>query len=260
MHTLKLLIADDDPAVRDSLSQAFSALPDFDVLSPAKDGLDAVAKAETLLPDAVILDLVMPFLDGFGVLSNIDFSKFKKRPVFIVLSNLKGELFINKALSLGADYFMLKPADTSSLADTIRELCAPVPSRSSDNASLPDISARKHRRSLDEKLANIFISVGIPAHIKGYQFLRESVKLAVERPDIVNSITKQLYPSVADIFHTSASKVERAIRHAIEVAWNRGKIENINNVFGIKIYSANDKPTNGEFIALLADKMMMESV
>ena len=115
-----------------------------------------------------------------------------------------------------------------------------------------------HKRSLDERLSNIFITVGIPAHIKGYQFLREAVKMAIEEPEIINSITKQLYPSIADRFATSASKVERAIRHAIEVAWNRGKIENINNVFGIKIYDSNEKPTNGEFIALVADKMLME--
>ena len=116
----------------------------------------------------------------------------------------------------------------------------------------------KCNRSLDERIANIFISVGIPAHIKGYQFLREAIKMAVDTPDIINNITKKLYPSIADKFDTSSSKVERAIRHAIEVAWNRGKIENINSIFGIKVYTANDKPTNGEFIALVADKMILE--
>ena len=111
---------------------------------------------------------------------------------------------------------------------------------------------------MDEKIANIFLSVGIPAHIKGFQFLREAIKMAIDDPDIINSITKRLYPSIAKIYDTSASKVERAIRHAIEVAWNRGKIENINSIFGIKVYSSNDKPTNGEFIALVADKMLIE--
>lgn len=119
------------------------------------------------------------------------------------------------------------------------------------------VSSRVNR-SLDERIANIFISVGIPAHIKGYQFLREAIKMAVDTPDIINNITKKLYPSIADKFDTSSSKVERAIRHAIEVAWNRGKIENINSIFGIKVYTANDKPTNGEFIALVADKMILE--
>ena len=111
---------------------------------------------------------------------------------------------------------------------------------------------------LEEKISNIFITVGIPAHIKGYQFLREAIKISIEKPEMINSITKKLYPSIAEKFTTSSSKVERAIRHAIEVAWNRGRIENINNIFGIKVYGQNDKPTNGEFIALVADKMLME--
>ena len=113
---------------------------------------------------------------------------------------------------------------------------------------------------MDENISNVFITVGIPAHIKGYQFLREAVKMAIVNPDIINSITKKLYPEVAKRFNTSASKVERAIRHAIEVAWNRGKIENINSLFGVRVYSPNEKPTNGEFIALVADKMLLESV
>ena len=113
-------------------------------------------------------------------------------------------------------------------------------------------------REIEEKISNIFITVGIPAHIKGYQFLREAIKLSMENPDIINSITKKLYPSIAEKFDTSASKVERAIRHAIEVAWNRGKIENINSIFGLTVYSNNEKPTNGEFIALVADKMLLD--
>ncbi len=113
---------------------------------------------------------------------------------------------------------------------------------------------------IDEKLSNIFIRAGIPPHIKGYQFLREAVKLAVTQPDMINAITKKLYPSIARLYDTTPSKVERAIRHAIEVAWNRGKIENINAIFGIKIYGKGEKPTNGELIALVADKIMIESV
>lgn len=260
MQNIKLLIVDDEQDVRDKLSSAFSEIEDFDVVACAKDGLDAIAKAETLLPDAIVLDLVMPYLDGFGVLANIDFSKFKKRPTIVVSSNLRGELFLNKAFAAGADYYTLKPVDTATLANVIRDLCRPHAVKAALPEGAAELAARRSKRTLDEKLANIFISVGIPAHIKGYQFLRESIKLAIKDPELVNGITKRLYPSVAEIFHTSPSKVERAIRHAIEVAWNRGKIENINNVFGIKIYSANDKPTNGEFIALLADKMMMECV
>ena len=113
-------------------------------------------------------------------------------------------------------------------------------------------------KSLDERITSIFLSIGIPAHIKGYQFLKEAIKLVIKKPEIINSITKQLYPSIARNFETSPSKVERAIRHAIEVAWNRGRIENLNTIFGYNIYTKNDKPTNGEFIALIADRLMLE--
>ena len=113
-------------------------------------------------------------------------------------------------------------------------------------------------KKLDERISNIFITVGIPAHIKGYQFLREAVKLTIERPDIINSITKQLYPSIAKRFSTTASKVERAIRHAIEVGWNKGRVDHINNIFGVRAFDVKDKPTNGEFIAIVADKMILE--
>jgi len=119
---------------------------------------------------------------------------------------------------------------------------------------------RNNTKMLEERISNIFITVGIPAHIKGYTFLREAIKVSIDRPEIINSITKKLYPEIATKYNTSASKVERAIRHAIEVAWNKGKIENINQVFGIKVYGSNDKPTNGEFIALVSDKLLIEGI
>ena len=162
-----------------------------------------------------------------------------------MVSSLKNDGFAQKALDLGAGYFLVKPVS----AEVLTKRCLSL------LESKPQVSKK---RSLDERLGNIFITVGIPAHIKGYQFLREAVKMAIDEPEIINAITKQLYPSIATRFDTSASKVERAIRHAIEVAWNRGKIENINEVFGLKIYTSNEKPTNGEFIALVADKLLME--
>ena len=166
---------------------------------------------------------------------------------FIVLSALSQDVFINRAITLGADYYLVKPCSAKTLEERIRFL------KSGRKESTVD-------KAIEERITNIFITVGIPAHIKGYQFLREAIKMAVDNPEVINSITKQLYPSVAERFSTSASKVERAIRHAIEVAWNRGKIENINSLFGVKVYNHNEKPTNGEFIALVADKMLLESV
>ena len=151
-------------------------------------------------------------------------------------------------MEIGVDYFMIKPIDGSVLAKRVVELCSSAKQ-----------SGQSDERRLEEKITNIFITVGIPAHIKGYQFLREAIKMAVRDPQVINSITKKLYPSIAEVYETSASKVERAIRHAIEVAWNKGKIENINDVFGLKVYDTHEKPTNGEFIALVADKMLLEN-
>ena len=168
-------------------------------------------------------------------------------PKVIFVSNLTHSGFVAKAMKEGASYFMVKPVSPKNLEERIVDLLTPMTNLEN-----------KETRQLDEKISNIFISIGIPAHIKGYQFLREAVKLAVEKPEIIGSITKQLYPTIAERFETSSSKVERGMRHAIEVAWNRGKIENINSLFGLKIYSSNEKPTNGELIALIADKMIME--
>ena len=145
---------------------------------------------------------------------------------------------------------MAKPFNSNVLLKRIKEI---------DFGLSNNVQNKSKSKQLDEKITNIFITVGIPAHIKGYQFLREAIKMAISNPEIINSITKKLYPSIAEKFDTSSSKVERAIRHAIEVAWNRGKIENINSLFGVKVYSDNEKPTNGEFIALVADKMLLES-
>lgn len=260
MKKIKLLVVDDNEDFINNVKQTYLTDEEVEVIGSAHDGLEAIHKIESYNPDVVILDLVMPEVDGFGVLANLDYKKMPKRPNFIVASQLTGENFINKAVSLGASYYLVKPVNMLMLKDRVKEFGSENPKKSDE---APDDrfvrqAIKRSQRNLDEKLANIFISVGIPAHIKGYQFLREAIKMAIDTPEIINSITKKLYPSIAEKFNTSPSKVERAIRHAIEVAWNRGRIENINNIFGLKIYTANDKPTNGEFIALLADKMIME--
>ncbi len=242
-----IVIADDNLSLQASLKDFFSSKDDMDVLGVASNGTQALQLVRAYDPDFLLLDIVMPELDGFGVLSALE----GKRPIVIMMSQLATDGFVQKAMQYGASYFLAKPFDFSLAYKTITELSSPAP------ASKP--SSPKRNRSLDEKISNLFISVGIPAHIKGYQFLREAIKMTIDSPDIINSITKRLYPSIAERYNTSASKVERAIRHAIEVAWNRGKIENINTIFGIKIYSPNEKPTNGEFIALIADKLLLES-
>lgn len=240
--SIKILLADDNAEYIAEMTTYFENKDDYEIVGIATNGLETLEKAELLSPDVILLDIVMPHLDGYGVLEKIG-GKYK----IIVVSALSMSNFVSRAINLGANYYMIKPCSMTQLESRIKE------SQKSGNNRL-------RNKSLEEKITNIFITVGIPAHIKGYQFLREAIKMAIESPDIINSITKKLYPEVATRFSTSPSKVERAIRHAIEVAWNRGKIENINSLFGIRVYGHNEKPTNGEFIALVADKMLLESV
>ena len=206
--------------------------------------------------DIVICDIVIPNADGFDLISEIRRLGLEHEPKIVVASALSGEGFIQKAFNMGISYFMVKPINYELLEQRLVEIVKDEFLAQKQEIITQNILPKN--KQLDERITNIFITVGIPAHIKGYQFLREAIKMAIDSPEIINSITKKLYPSIADKFDTSASKVERAIRHAIEVAWNRGKIENINNLFGIRVYSNNEKPTNGEFIALVADKMLIE--
>lgn len=240
----RIMVVDDSEEFVEDVVQYFSGSQSVEVAFTAKNGKEAldILNRENGI-DLMLLDLVMPVMDGFSVLERMNKSSIK----VIIVSALNQDVFIAKAMNLGADYYMLKPFSYQSLEEKILG-CVKKTVRAVKN------------KTLDERITNIFITVGIPAHIKGYQFLREAIKMAIENPDIINSITKKLYPSVAERFSTSSSKVERAIRHAIEVAWNRGKIENINSLFGVRVYNYNEKPTNGEFIALVADKMLLESV
>ena len=221
---------------------------EFEVVGSATDGISAITLITDLKPKFLITGLVLSGYDGLLVVSKVKDSKLPVK--IIVVSSMTREEIIQKAMAVGANYFMAKPFNISALAKRMVEL------------EEEKIEIRKeaifHEISLEEKISKIFINVGIPPHIKGYSFLREGVKMVVEEPDVINNITKKLYPSIGQKYNTSASKVERAIRHAIEVAWNRGRIDNINNILGVRAYVGSEKPTNGEFIALVADKMLLE--
>ena len=239
-----ILIVNSNEEYANQLKNELSSIDPNLSIEIAMDGEDGFNKATNKNYSIVLCDLVLQKIDGFELIEKL--AALKNKPKILVVSTLTQETLLNKAIELGADYFITKGTNVELIYKRCKQLLNTVPAKVN------------HNRALDEKISNIFITVGIPAHIKGYQFLREAIKMAIDNPEIINSITKQLYPSIANRFETSASKVERAIRHAIEVAWNRGKIENINNLFGIKVYNSNEKPTNGEFIALVADKMLIE--
>lgn len=249
MDRYKVILLDDSLAERSSFKEAFLKEGNFDIVGEENDGKKGLELIEKESPNLVVTDLVLETFDGFELLEKIKEKKIGCKT--LVVSSLKNDGFVQKAVELGAEYYMIKPVMADVLVKRAKALLESQPNSTT-------IEKNVNTRAIEEKLSNIFITIGIPAHIKGYQFLREAIKLAMKEPSIINSITGELYPSIASQFSTSASKVERAIRHAIEVAWNRGKIENINSIFGLQIYSANDKPTNGEFIALVADKMLFE--
>ncbi len=265
----KLFIVDDNKQIRDMLVNYFDKQPNMQVVGTANDGVSALSAIKEKKPDAIIMDVVLTGMDGFALMEKVNNLELITKPNMLILSALCKEEFVHKAFNLGADYYMMKPFDIENLKNRLLDITSFKNNSNELNEKNNNLqrlvngysySGQKSARvkALETKITNIFITVGIPAHIKGYQFLREAIKMAIEQPTIINSITKKLYPSIAEKFETSASKVERAIRHAIEVAWNRGKIENINAIFGVKVYSNNEKPTNGEFIALVADKMLLE--
>ncbi len=240
---IRLYIADD---IKDNkIYKYFKDKEGYQIVGNGINGLQVVNDVKVMRPDFLISEVMLSEIDGFKVFDTLKEEMGSLCPKVIFVSSLSHSGFVAKAMKEGASYFMFKPIMPENLEERIHDLLSP-------NLVVDQ------NKVLDEKIASIFISIGIPAHIKGYQFLREAVKLAVEEPTIISQITKKLYPTIAEKFETSSSKVERGMRHAIEVAWNRGKIENINNIFGFKIYGNNEKPTNSELIALIADKMIME--
>lgn len=255
-NDISVLLVDDNEKATAILNDFLSKQPRIKVVGICEDGQQCLDFISNNNVDVVLLDMIMPNLDGIGVLEKSQYMNLGHKPSFFVLSSLRNENMIAKACELGAKYYMVKPYDSELLYNRILQVC------DEKKANLePDKGyGAKKFTSMDEKITSVFLMVGIPAHIKGFHYLREGVRLVMEDSMYINKITKELYPAIAKHFDTTPSKVERAIRHAIEVAWNRGKIENINHVFGYQIYGKNDKPTNGEFIALMADRLSMQKV
>lgn len=254
MEKTRLLLVEDNVELRRKMAMMLDKEEDCAVVGEAGNGLEALSLLKREPVDIILLDIIMPHMDGYTMLEELRKLHLEPMPKVIVLTALSRDDFIMRAVELGASYYMVKPFEPKVLLSRIREL-AGKPGVKMD--TLP-IAFQEKRQSLDEKLSSLFLTIGIPAHIKGYQFLREAVKMVVENPDVINRITKELYPGIAKRFNTTASKVERAIRHAIEVAWSRGRIETLNTAFGCKVATKEDKPTNGEFIAMIADKLSME--
>lgn len=245
---LKVIIADDKTELGRACAEALRANGMEVVLTP-KDGTRVVSDIAAQKPDAVIMDMFMPNMDSIGVLGKIAGMNLERKPNVIVMSGYDNPQFEHEALSHGADYYLLKPFDVNTLPERIRSM--------SSWHTIPTAEPKDNRNDLEILITDIIHQIGVPAHIKGYHYLRESIILAVKQPEIINSVTKQLYPTVAKAFSTTSSRVERAIRHAIEVAWDRGDIDVLNSYFGYTIHNERGKPTNSEFIAMIADKLRL---
>lgn len=258
---IKVFIADDNTEFASTLATYLNSQSDMEVISIARDGLDAVTKIIDTKPDVAILDIIMPQLDGLGVLEAIN-EKLDTLPICIMLSAVGQDRVTSRATHLGAQYYIVKPFEMEILAKRIRELVDNQPLEAipaiSREAKSTYITVDKSKLNLEAQVTNIIHDVGVPAHIKGYQYLRDGIIMAVKDIEVINQITKQLYPDLAKKYKTTPSRVERAIRHAIEVAWNRGQIEAMENIFGYTVNSNRGKPTNSEFIAMISDKLRLE--
>ena len=247
----KIVIADDNRDFCNNLKSYLSEIELFEVVGTAFDGKKAYELVLEQKPDVLLIGIVMPFLDGLAVMSKIaGNTSITQKPKTIVISPSGNESLINAAMNHGALYYLIKPFEFSVLRDRIVDLCAgPVHGNKGNESRLKDV---------ETNITMHIQQLGVPAHIKGYQYIRDAITMVIEDMDAINSITKVLYPTVARHYNTTPSRVERAIRHAIEVAWDRGNPDVLNDLFGYTITSSKGKPTNSEFIAMIADKIRLE--
>ncbi|MEE1085752.1 MAG: sporulation transcription factor Spo0A [Schaedlerella sp.] len=258
MEHLNVAIADDNERMLDMLETIISTDKTLHIVGRAKNGEEACKIIKEKTPDVVLLDLIMPKMDGLTVMDYVHHDKsLKKQPDFIVVSAVGQEKITEDAFNRGANYYILKPFNNEILLNQIKNV-----RKTEIKAELRAEKAAKDEKNLKNNLENritdLLHEMGIPAHIKGYHYLRDAIMMAVDDMDVLNAITKILYPTVAKKYQTTSSRVERAIRHAIEVAWSRGKLDTIEELFGYTVSNGKGKPTNSEFIALIADTIQLE--
>ncbi|WP_032508620.1 sporulation transcription factor Spo0A [Clostridioides difficile] len=264
VEKIKIVLADDNKDFCQVLKEYLSNEDDIDILGIAKDGIEALDLVKKTQPDLLILDVIMPHLDGLGVIEKLNTMDIPKMPKIIVLSAVGQDKITQSAINLGADYYIVKPFDFVVFINRIRELVSnrvtqvePKP-RPVQETQMTRSDFVKNVGNIETEITNIIHEIGVPAHIKGYLYLREAIKMVIDNVELLGAVTKELYPSIAKKFNTTPSRVERAIRHAIEVAWSRGKVDTINQLFGYTVHNTKGKPTNSEFIVMIADKLRLE--
>lgn len=262
MSKINVAIIDDNERMVNLLDNILKSDDSIQVVGKASDGIAGVSVIKEQEPDIVLLDLIMPKLDGLGVMQKINKdSSIKKHPAFIIVSAIGKESITEDAFSQGAVYYIMKPFDNDVIINKIKQVSLTksqknVAVRPNGTSEQADTQTTHH--NLETDVTDIIHEIGVPAHIKGYQYLRDAIIMSVDNREVINSITKVLYPTIAKMNKTTPSRVERAIRHAIEVAWSRGKMDTIDDLFGYTINTGKGKPTNSEFIALISDKIRLD--
>ncbi len=260
MEKLNIAIADDNERMVQLLDRIVSSDEELEVVGKAGNGEELIEIIKEKQPDVVLLDIIMPKLDGLTVMDRVNHDVNLKKPAFIVISAVSQEKMTEDAFDLGADYYILKPFDNDTVVNRIKRVRSGRQRTSAKikKANTFESQMEYMKHNLETDVTNIIHEVGVPAHIKGYQYLRDAIIMSVNDMEMLNSITKILYPTIAKRHQTTPSRVERAIRHAIEVAWSRGKMDTIDELFGYTVNNGKGKPTNSEFIALIADKIRLE--
>lgn len=264
MTRLNVAIADDNERMLTMLDEVFREDQEINVVGTAKNGEQAYDLIVSNQPDVVLLDLVMPGIDGLGVMDKVrKEGKVNRIPSFIIISGIQNDSVAENAMRAGATYYMMKPFDHHVLVERVKQLGRSMTYTDNQIFPIPQVKEQSFPyhtkgRSLEQYVTNMIHEIGVPAHIKGYQYLRDAIIMCISNMELLNSITKVLYPEIAKKYDTTPSRVERALRHAIEVAWNRGKMDTIYALFGYTINHGKGKPTNSEFIALIADKIRLE--
>lgn len=261
MEKLNVAIADDNEKMLDLLGNLINEDKELELVGHANNGAGLYDIIKEKEPDVVLLDIIMPQVDGLTVMERVGKdTNLKKHPAFIVVSAVGQEQITEDAFQLGANYYILKPFDNNMLLSRIKHVRQAGQEKKKElkKVNAYESSSGYFERNLEADVTNIIHEIGVPAHIKGYQYLRDAIILSVNDLEMLNSITKILYPTIAKKHQTTPSRVERAIRHAIEVAWSRGKMDTIDELFGYTVSTGKGKPTNSEFIALIADKIRLE--
>ena len=259
-NQINVVVADDNKEFCGILSDYFSNEPEFNIIAECANGMEVLDVIENNDTEVLILDLIMPYMDGIGVMEKINEMEPGRRPKIIILTAFGQETITQRAMQLGAEYYILKPFNLEILGDRVRQIARDTNDyvENPRNSMIPSRTPANAPRNLEVEVTKVIHEIGVPAHVKGYQYLRDAIILVTEEINYLGAVTKELYPTIAQKYDTTASRVERAIRHAIELAWDRGDVDKINKVFGYTISGEKGKPTNSEFIAIIADRLRLE--